>query len=89
MKNRCADSFLLSSLCINFLTQDFNFPTIEFSKPLLSACHKGLKRITLQIEKTVVFVQKSTSVQIYIKNMTDIFSYKNISGSVKVQIINN
>lgn len=89
MKNRFADSILQSVSCINFLIQDFYFPTIEFSKSLLSACHKGIKLILLQIEKTVVFIHKSTSTQIYIKNMTDIFSYKNISGSVKVQIINN
>jgi len=89
MKNRFADSILQPVSCINFLTQDFYLLTIEFSQSLLSACHMGINLIPLQLEKTVVFIQKSTSTQIYIKNMTDIFNSKNISGSVNVQIINN
>lgn len=89
MKNIFTDILLNSLMCINFLTRDFSSPTIEFSKSLFSACPKGKKNILFRLEKTVVFIQKLTSMQIYIKNMTDIFSYKNISGSVKVQIINN
>lgn len=89
MKNIFTDFLSHSLMCINFLTQDFYSHAIEFSKSLFSTCPKGKKNILRRLEKTVVFIQKLTSMQIYIKNMTDIFSCKNISGSVKVQIINN
>lgn len=60
---------------------DYSLRTLEKSEHLI--------KVAIELFAKKISVNKLLRKQIYLKDMINIFSDKNISSSVKVQIINN